>query len=143
MSQPITVLESLQQQGVSRRSFLKFCAVTASSLGIAGASVAAFSQALAAALRPSVLWVSFQHCTGCSESLLRSGNPLNNRLTLENLILNFISLDYHESLQVAAGAQAEAARLAAIAANYGKYILVVDGSLPTAENEWWMAVAGN
>jgi hydrogenase small subunit len=87
--------------------------------------------------------MSFQHCTGCSESLLRSGNPLDNRLTFENLILNFISLDYHESLQVAAGAQAEAARLAAIAANRGKYILIVDGSLPTAENEWWMTVAGN
>ena len=143
MNKPSTVFDSLQGQGISRRSFLKFCAVTASSLGIAATGVEAFAQALAAALRPSVIWLSFQHCTGCSESLMRSGNPLTDRLTVENLILNFVSLDYHETLQVAAGAQAEAARAAAMAANFGKYILIVDGSLPTAENEWWMAMAGN
>jgi len=143
MNQSSTVYDSLQGQGVSRRSFLKFCAVTASSLGIAASGVKAFAQALGAARRPSVIWLSFQHCTGCSESLMRSGNPLTDRLTVENLILNFVSLDYHETLQVAAGAQAEAARAAAVAANFGNYILIVDGSLPTAENEWWMAIAGH
>ena len=143
MNKPVTVFESLQRQGVSRRSFLKFCAITASSLGISASGVKAFAQALGSATRPSVIWLSFQHCTGCSESLLRSGNPLTDRLTVENLILNFISLDYHETLQVAAGFQAEAARQAAMTANYGNYILIVDGSLPTAENEWWVAVAGH
>jgi len=143
MNASITVFESLHHQGVSRRSFLKFCAITASSLGIAASGVKAFAQALGGSTRPSVIWLSFQHCTGCSESLMRSGNPLTDRLTVENLILNFISLDYHETLQVAAGAQAEAARQAAIAANYGNYILIVDGSLPTAENEWWVAIAGH
>ncbi|MFZ4625302.1 MAG: hydrogenase small subunit, partial [Rhodoferax sp.] len=142
MKMPSTVFDSLQQQGVSRRSFLKFCSVTASSLGIAATGVTAFAQALGAARRPSVIWMSFQHCTGCSESLMRSGSPLTDRLTVENLILNFISLDYHETLQVAAGAQAEEARLAAMKENFGNYILIVDGSLPTAENEWWLAVAG-
>ncbi|MBV5297462.1 MAG: hydrogenase small subunit [Rhodoferax sp.] len=142
MKMPSTVFDSLQQQGVSRRSFIKFCSVTASSLGIAATGVTAFAQALGAARRPSVIWMSFQHCTGCSESLMRSGSPLSDRLTVENLILNFISLDYHETLQVAAGAQAEEARLAAMKENFGNYILIVDGSLPTAENEWWLAVAG-
>lgn len=143
MNTRATVFDSLQAQGISRRSFLKFCAVTASSLGLAGGAAKAFSQALASAQRPSVIWLSFQHCTGCSESLMRSGNPLTDRLTVENLILNFVSLDYHETLQVAAGAQAEAARLAAIRDHFGSYILIVDGSLPTQENEWWMAVAGH
>jgi len=142
LKQQTTVFESLQSQGISRRNFLKFCALTASTLGISGAAVKVFSESLAAAVRPSVIWLSFQHCTGCSESLLRSGNPLTDRLTLENLVLNFVSLDYHETLQVAAGAQAEAARTAAIQANFGNYILIVDGALPTGENEWWMAIAG-
>ena len=142
MNEPVTVYESLERQGVSRRSFLKLAAITASSLAISGVAVKAFSRALAAAPRPSVIWLSFQACTGCSESLLRSGNSMTDRLTIENLILNFISLDYHGTLQVAAGAQAEAARQAAMSANYGKYILIVDGALPTAENEWWMAENG-
>lgn len=138
MNKSTTVFESLQSQGVSRRSFLKFCAVTASSLGLSGSAATAFAQALAAAPRPSVIWQATQHCTGCSESLLRSGNPL----SVENLILNFISLDYHETLQVAAGAQAEAARAAAMQANHGNYVLMLDGSIPTQESEWFMTVAG-
>lgn len=142
MNDQVTISDSLQNPGISRRAFLKFCAITASSLCISGAAAKAFAQALAASPRPSVIWLSFQHCTGCSESLMRSGNPLSDRLTVENLILNFISLDYHETLQVAAGVQAEEARRAAMQANFGKYVLIVDGSLPTAENEWWMAVAG-
>jgi hydrogenase small subunit len=145
-----TVFETLQAQGVSRRQFMKFCAATASSLALAGNAAKAFAQALAAAPRPSVIWMSFQQCTGCSESLLRSFSP-----TLENLILNVISLDYHESLQVAAGHQAEQARADAIAANRArraKHILIVDGSIPVSRQtatgaldgkEWWMTVGGH
>ncbi|PJZ07743.1 hypothetical protein ASJ32_22770 [Aeromonas salmonicida subsp. salmonicida] len=41
-------------------------------------------------------------CTGCTESLLRATHP-----TIENLILNTISLEYHEVLSAAFGHQAE------------------------------------
>ncbi|HLP97424.1 MAG TPA: hydrogenase small subunit [Sideroxyarcus sp.] len=142
MNTQVTMLDSLQDQGISRRTFLKFCAITASSLCLTGTAAKAFAQALAAALRPSVIWMAVQHCTGCSESLMRSGNPLTNRLTVENLILNFISLDYHETLQVAAGVQAEEAKKAAMQANFGKYVLMLDGSVPTGEHEWNMTLAG-
>lgn len=142
MNKQITVLDSLLSQGVTRRSFIKFCAITASSLAITGIGVRAFTQALATARRPSVIWQAIQHCTGCSESLLRSGNPMTNRLTVENLILNFISLDYHETLQVAAGAQAEAAKQAAMRENFGKYILMLDGAVPTGDREWYMTLFG-
>jgi hydrogenase small subunit len=73
----------------------------------------------------SVIWLHFQECTGCSESLLRAEHP-----TLEKLILDVISLDYHETLMAAAGHQAEAARKAAMKANKGKYVLVVEGRDP-------------
>ena len=142
MNNQVTVLDSLQSQGVSRRSFIKFCALTASSLALTGTAAKAFAQALAASARPSVIWLSFQACTGCSESLLRSGNPLTDRLTVENLILNFISLDYHCTRQVAAGAQAEAARHAAMEANFGNYILIADGGIPTGDSEFWSTENG-
>ena len=121
MTQP-TVLESLTQQGVSRRSFLKFCAISASMLAL---PVDKVTSALAATPMPSIIWLHFQECTGCTESLTRSFDP-----TLESLILSRVSLDYHETLMAAAGDQAEKARTDAMKANYGKYILVVEGALP-------------
>ncbi|HEX6829448.1 MAG TPA: hydrogenase small subunit [Burkholderiales bacterium] len=133
-----TIQEVLREQGISRRRFLKYCAVTASMLALSPKQAAVFAQVLGTAPRPSVIWLSFQQCTGCSESLLRSFDP-----SVENLLLNLISLDYHESLQVAAGIQAEDARKQAMQANFGNYVLVVDGSIPTGEAEWWSTVAGN
>jgi hydrogenase small subunit len=146
-----TVFETLQAQGISRRRFLKFCAVTASSLALSGQAAQAFAQAMAAARRPSLIWLSFQQCTGCSESLLRSGarkltvlgTPEASSASVESLILDFVSLDYHESLQVAAGHQAELARQTAMQQNFGSYVLIVDGSVPTGDKEWWMSVAGH
>jgi hydrogenase small subunit len=84
-----------------------------------------------------VIWLSFQECTGCTESITRSHNP-----TLESLIFDFISLDYHHTLQAASGDAAEHAREEAMAANKGKYIVVVDGSIPTGPNAHYSTIAG-
>jgi hypothetical protein len=92
-----------------RREFLQFCATVAATLGLPAGAEAAVAKAVEAAKRPSVIWLHFQECTGCSESLLRAEHP-----TLEKLILDVISLDYHETLMAAAGHQAEAARKAAM-----------------------------
>jgi len=124
--------------GVSRREFLKICAATAGTLGLPAGAEAAIAQAVAAAKRPSVIWLHFQECTGCSESLLRAEHP-----TLEKLILDVISLDYHETLMAAAGHQAEKARKDAMAANKGKYILVIEGAIPTKENGIYCKVGGH
>jgi hydrogenase small subunit len=140
MSKQPTFIEALTQQGVSRRSFMKFAAITASSLALSSQQARVFAAALAAAPKPTVIWLSFQQCTGCSESILRSYGP---DLSIENLILNVISLDYHETLQVAAGYQAEKCRTDAMAAAYGKYVLIVDGSIPSGETEFWSCAAGN
>jgi len=121
--------EYLQMQGVSRRGFLKFCSATASMMALPPSAVAQVAEALATARRPSVIWLSFQECTGCTESLTRSHAP-----TVESLIFDAISLDYHHTLQAAAGHGAEAAREAAMEENKGEYILVVDGSIPNGNN---------
>jgi hydrogenase small subunit len=112
--------------GMPRRQFLTFCMTLAAAIGLPRSASGAVAAAIASAKRPSVIWLHFQECTGCSESLLRAEHP-----TVEKLILDVISLDYHETLMAAAGHQAEEARLAAMAANKGKYILVVEGAIPT------------
>jgi len=123
-----TLGEAMQSQGISRRSFLKFCAATASMMALPPSMIPAIAEALEKARKPSVIWLSFQECTGCTESLTRSHTA-----TIENLIFDSISLDYHHTLQAASGEAAEEAREAAMKENWGEYLLVVDGSIPTKD----------
>ena len=123
-----TLGELLRSRGISRRSFLKFCATTASMMALSPALIPKIAEALEKARKPSVIWLSFQECTGCTESLTRAHSA-----TIESLIFDAISLDYHHTLQAASGHAAEQARETAMQENWGKYLLVVDGSIPTLD----------
>ncbi len=123
--------------GLKRRDFLKYCTGIAAALGVSPAlGIRIANAATQAAQRPPVIWLSGQACTGCTESLLRAHHP-----TLDTLILDQISLDYHETLNIGSGHQAEAFKKASIEANYGKYILVVDGSIPLGQDGIYCKVA--
>jgi len=123
--------------GVSRREFLQLCSAMAATMGLPSGAEAAMAEAVATKKRPSVIWLHFQECTGCTESMLRAEHP-----TLEKLILDVISLDYHETLFAAAGHQAEAARRDAMKANKGKYLLVVEGAIPTKDKGIYCKIGG-
>ncbi len=131
-------LEAAERRfGIPRRDFLKFAATLVTAMGLPSSALGAVVNAMTQSKRPSVIWLQFQECTGCTESLLRAEHP-----TLEKLILELVSLDYHETLMAAAGHQVEEARKAAMAANKGKYILVVEGAIPTKENGIYCKVGG-
>ncbi len=122
-------LDPIEQRfGVSRREFLAFCTAITATMGLPGGAAAAVAEAITKKDRPSVIWLHHQECTGCTESLLRAEHP-----TLEKLILDIISLDYHETLFAAAGHQIEAAKRDAMEKNKGKYLLVVEGAIPMKE----------
>jgi len=121
----------------SRRAFLKFCAITASLLALPPGSAALLAGALSRPRRLPVVWLSFQECTGCTESLTRSSAP-----SIERLLFELISLDYHHTLQAASGTAAEQARETVLKANAGKLLLVVDGSVPTALGGACSTIAG-
>ncbi len=127
----------LTQKGIGRRSFLKICSTIASLLALPASALPALSEKLRQATRPSVIWLSFQECTGCTESLTRSHAP-----TIEDLIFDYISLDYHHTLQAASGEAAEAARLEAMQNFFGQYLLVVDGSIPIGNGGVYSTIAG-
>ncbi len=132
-----TLGERLAQQGISRRAFLKFCAAMASMMALPPGAATAIAEALVKAKRPSVIWLSFQECTGCTESLTRSHSP-----TLENLIFDMISLDYHHTLQAASGYGAEKSREDAMKEFFGSYLLLVDGSIPLNDGGIYSTIAG-
>ena len=137
MARDDSLLDILQRQGVSRRGFLKFCTAMASLMALPPGMAPAIAEALSKAKRPSVIWLSFQECTGCTESLTRSHSP-----TVESLILDAISLDYHHTLQAASGSAAEEAREHAMKEFFGKYLLIVDGSIPLKNNGAYSTIAG-
>jgi len=122
------IASDLRRRGIGRREFLRFCASLATMMALPAGAAEKIAAALGNARRPSVIWLSFQECTGCTESLTRSHSP-----SIENLIFDLISLDYHHTLQAAAGDAAEQAREAAMKAAAGSYLLVVDGSVPLGD----------
>ena len=137
-----TIAAHLRKSGVSRRSFLQLCStlIVAAPVGLGltrKATAAQVAKIIAKARRPSVIWLHFQDCTGCTETLLRTSAP-----DVGHLILDVISLDYHETLMAASGAQAEAALRAAIEDNAGKFILVVEGSIPARDGGVYMELGG-
>ena len=131
-----TVGDFLRARGVSRRGFMKFCATTASMMAMAPTMAPKVAEALERARRPSVIWLPFQECTGCTESLTRSHSP-----TIEGLLFDAISLDYQETLMAAAGHQAEEILRDVTKENWGNYILCVDGSIPLA-NKGYSTIGG-
>ena len=134
---PETLGEELSRRGMSRRSFLKFCTALASTMALPASMAPVMAEALSKARRQSVIWLSFQECTGCIESVTRSYAP-----SIESLIFDFISLDYQHTLQAAAGHQVEEAREIAMKENWGKYLVIVDGSIPLKDDGVYSAVAG-
>ena len=136
MADDRTLAEMLRAQGITRRGFLKFCATTASMMALSPAMVPKIAAALENARRPSVIWLSFQECTGCTESLTRSHSP-----SIEKLIFDVISLDHHHTLMAASGHAVDEALNEAMEENFGKYILIVDGSIPVG-NPAYSTVSG-
>ena len=122
---------------MERRDFLKICTLAAAAVGLPATAATRMAEAAAAGPRPSVIWLHFQECTGCSESLLRTSHP-----AIAKLILDLVSLDYHETLFAAAGHQAEDALREAMEKNAGKYVLVIEGSIPVKENGIYCKIAG-
>ena len=134
--------DRLKQCGISRRAFLQFCSslMIAAPFGL-GITDKLTPEAVAAELgkvpRLPVIWLHFQDCTGCTETLLRPSHP-----DLGDLILNVISLEYHETLMAGSGKQAEASLNEAVGRYRNKYICVVEGSIPTRDSGVYMKLAG-
>lgn len=130
--------EVTRRLGVSRRVFLKFCAGVAASLGLPTSAAMAMAAAVAdPKKRPPVIWLHGQECTGPTEALLRSEQP-----SFEHLILDLISLDYHQTLDTGAGHQVEEMKKKSMEENKGQYLLVIEGAIPTRDNGNFCKIAG-
>jgi hydrogenase small subunit len=132
-----TFYDVIRRQGVSRRSFNKFCSLTAASMGLAPAMAPQIAYAMETKPRIPVLWLHGLECTCCSESFIRSAHPL-----VKDVVLSMISLDYDDTLMAAAGHQAEEILQQVIKEYKGQYIVAVEGNPPLNEDGMFCIVGG-
>jgi len=137
MSKLETYKMAMDRAGIPRRDFLRFCSYCAMLAGIEATGLSKVVHAFENKPRPPVVWLHFQECTCCSESFIRSAHPM-----IADIVLDTISLDYTETLQAAAGHQAEKCLHDTITNHAGKYILLVEGSVPMKDDGVYCMIGG-
>jgi hydrogenase small subunit len=129
--------EALESRGVSRREFLGFCSAVLATLALPQRYLGQVAEALTKATRPVVVWLEFQDCAGNTESVLRSSDP-----TVADIVLDLLSWEYHETIMAGAGKQAEGALHRVVTEEKGKYIAIVEGAIPTADDGVYCTIGG-
>jgi len=126
----------LNERGISRRDFMKFCAARAGTLALPNTFAPRIARAMEETPRRTpVVWLGFQDCAGCSESFLRASRP-----SAAEVILEVLSVDYHETIMAASGHLAEEAKKQTVEA--GGHLVVVEGAIPKAENGLYCCIGG-
>ncbi|MFT7859677.1 MAG: hydrogenase small subunit [Sulfurimonas sp.] len=77
--------------------------------------------------RVPIIWLELADCSGNSEAFIKSENP-----AIEELIFDYISLDYHELLMTPSGDQSETVLEDIVKNQKGEYVLIVEGAVPLA-----------
>jgi len=132
-----TYWEVMESRGYTRRDFLRFCSWMAAFIGLEATGITKVVHAMETKPRLPVVWFHFQECTCCSESFIRTSHPI-----VADIILDKISLDYTETLQAAAGFQAEEALHNTMKKYKGEYVMLVEGSVPTNDDGVYCCIGG-
>ncbi|MEA5114258.1 MAG: hydrogenase small subunit [Geobacteraceae bacterium] len=126
-----------EEKGISRRDFMKFCTAMSAALALPVTFAPKIARALDEVKRPTLVWLEFQDCAGDTEALLRASKP-----AVSEIILDVLSLDYHETLMAASGRQAEENLWKTVREQRGKYIAVVEGSIPVKDGGVYCCIGG-
>ena len=133
----VSLRAELTRHGVSRRDFMAFCATMAAALALPRGAAAQIARAIGKSEKPVLVWLEFQDCAGNTESFLRATRP-----TAADIVLDVLSVDYHETIMAAAGSQAEANLAGVVKNRPGGYIAIVEGSIPTGANGAYCTIGG-
>ncbi len=114
---------------ITRRDFLKYCGLSAATLGLTPLDLKSLAAVLARPDAPTVLWLHGSSCTGCSVSLLNYISDTGPH-DIAEVLTSSINLAFHPTIMALSG-EASAAALHQ-AAESGPYVLVVEGGIPTA-----------
>jgi hydrogenase small subunit len=132
-----SLLDSLIKRGVTRRDFMKFCTAMAATLALPSSFVSKIAEAIEKKQKPYLVWLEYQDCAGDTEALLRASKP-----TVSQLVLDILSVEYHETIMAAAGHQAEKSLMDVVKNYKGKYFAVVEGSIPLKDGGVYCCIGG-
>lgn len=122
----------LEARGISRRDFVKMIAAVTAAFGLPEVIAPKAAQAVeAAAAKPPVIWLHGMECTGCTCSVISTLNP-----SVEELVLDMLSLRYQETIMAGQGTVSEKALDDTVKNEAGKYVLIVEGSIPAKEDRY-------
>ncbi|WP_295067281.1 hydrogenase small subunit [Sulfuricurvum sp.] len=130
--------EILEDEGYDRREFLKWASAATAMLMLPPIFTPLVAEAAELMNRVPVIWLELQDCAGNSEALLRSDGP-----KIDEILLDIISLEFHETLMAPAGHQAEAQLHEAMESFKGKYLLFVEGSIPVGAGKEWCTIGAS
>lgn len=124
----------LEARGISRRDFMKMVAAATAAFGLPEVITPKAAKAVeAAAKKPPVIWLHGMECTGCTCSVISTLNP-----SVEELVLDMLSIRYQETIMAGQGYKAEEALEETLHNDAGKFILIVEGSIPEKEDRFCM-----
>jgi len=140
---------------ITRRDFLKYCAIGAGALGLSTSTLMKLEDAIAKETWPGggipVVWIDGAACTGCSMTLLNSAFFL----TVDELLTDVLDLNFHKTVMTAAGSPnaipGGANALAVAQAAYSGtdnptgvplYVLVVEGGIQCAKAPGTLELGG-
>ena len=134
----LDIEEVLGSHGIDRRQFMKWASAVTGMLMLPASFTPLVADAALLMNRAPVIWLELQDCAGNSEALLRSDGP-----KIDEIVLDIISLEFHETLQAASGHQAEAQLEDAMHTFDGKYLLFVEGSVPVGAGKEWCTIGAS
>jgi len=111
---------------ISRRDFLKWSVAAGVALNIEF-DLANVNTVLAAETDPPIIWIQGAGCSGCTISTLNVTNPT----TIDDVLLNKISMKYNSTIMTAAGDLAMQTLDQSATQYKGQFILVIEGAIPT------------
>lgn len=116
---------ALCERGISRRALLKFSAAMAATLALPPMYAGRIAAAVVDAPRLPVIWLRGQECGGNTQAFLRASRP-----TIAELLLDLLSVEYHETLMAASGDGATHAMRDAMERFPNGYLAVIEGAIP-------------
>jgi len=131
----VSISSILESEGLSRRDFMKWASATCAALMLPATFTPMVARAAELMNRVPIIWIELQDCAGNSEAILRSDAP-----TIDELLLETISLEFNETIMAAAGFQAEKQLEDAMETFKGKYLCVVEGSVPIGAGKEWCTI---